>query len=93
MKKRLMAAFMIGGLLASLPAAVSAAPEGGCPTDGRWQLETLLLALPGVDVGDLADANGDGYGCYKVVRHPNWESIGGFMEVWVWMENTEPLSV
>lgn len=93
MKRRLMAGLMGGALMAALlPVAVAAAPEGGCPPGGEWNLERYFVAMPGVDYGDLSDPNGDGYGCYKISRQQHLDSLTGFFEIWTWQDNSEPLS-
>jgi hypothetical protein len=85
---------ILGGALAAamLPAAAAAEVEGGCPPGDTWHLELFVTAVPGLDKGTLVDGNGDGFGCYKVTRSPNWEWAGGFFDIWTWMDNTEPLS-
>ena len=45
-----MAGSMAGTLAVALvPVAASAAPVGGCPAGGSWNLERLVVAMPGVD--------------------------------------------
>ena len=93
MKRRLMTGLMSGALMAAMvPMAATATAEGGCPPGDTWHLEHFITAVPGLDKGSLVDGNGDGFGCYKVSKHPNWEWAAGFFDVWTWMDNTEPLS-
>ena len=93
MKRRIMTGLLGAALMAAMvPGVATAAPEGGCPAGDTWHLELFVTAVPGLDKGSLVDGNGDGFGCYKVSRHINWEWAAGFFDVWTWMDNTEPLS-
>lgn len=90
MLRRLMAGLMTGALaVALISAAASAEPVAGCPDTGGWSLEPTLLFMPEVDSGSFTDENGDGWGCARLSRTQSWGSLGGFFEVWAWIDNTE----
>ena len=53
----------VGISLATTASAGAAPPVGGCPSDD-WILFSVSAVLPGVDVGNFHDQNGDGFACW-----------------------------